>query len=269
MRFTRSMALGFVVLLVLAPAKGRAQERLARGWVGVVINTGVGQANAAGAMVFHDYPVIESIDPGSPAERAGLQAGDIVISLNSQDLRKNPIPMQSMLVPGQTIVFRYKRNDVTKTSNILVAERPFGTTDYIAYSFIGPAPAPTPRTAPSRQTTEVVVRERQRLLPPVFVPLVFDGTPSIGIAGAELTQLNDGLREILNVKGDGIFVINVATGTPAGEAGLKSGDVIIRANREALRNPGQLIRMMHGSDANALLLHILRKSKPRTITLRW
>ena len=52
-------------------------------------------------MVFSDYPVIESIDPGSPAEKAGLQAGDILMSINSQDFRKEPIPMNSLLVPGR------------------------------------------------------------------------------------------------------------------------------------------------------------------------
>ncbi|HEX5577206.1 MAG TPA: PDZ domain-containing protein, partial [Gemmatimonadaceae bacterium] len=99
MRFTRSIALGMVVLAVLAPSKGRAQGT-SSGWIGVVITTGVGQTNSAGALVFNDYPVIESIDPGSPAERAGLRAGDILISLNSQDFRKNPIPLGSLLVPG-------------------------------------------------------------------------------------------------------------------------------------------------------------------------
>ncbi len=107
MRFTRLFGAGLVVLMSLTPVKGRGQAQPARGWVGVVITTGIGQANAAGAMVFSDYPVIESIDPGSPAERAGLQAGDMIMSLNSQDLRKNPIPMSSMLQPGQKIVFRY------------------------------------------------------------------------------------------------------------------------------------------------------------------
>jgi len=273
MRLIRTAAIGFVVLLALGPAKSRAQERSARGWVGVVITTGIGQSNSAGAMVFNDYPVIESIDPGSPAERAGLQAGDMVISLNSQDLRKNPIPDQGMLVPGQKIIFRYRRNDVTKTSTLLVAERPFGTSGHYAFSLIGPPPTRAPRS-PGAQT-EVAIRERvaardRGLMPLATIPMIFGtGTPSIGVAGAELTQLNDGLREVLNVKGEGVFVINVAIGTPAGEAGLKSGDVIIRANREALRNPGELIRMMRGAEASHLLLHILRKHKPHTITLRW
>jgi len=270
-----------VVLMSIGPvrkvrAQGEPARRQPSGWVGVVITTGIGQTTSAGAMVFHDYPVIESIDPGSPAERAGLQAGDVVISLNSQDLKKNPIPMSSMLVPGNRIVFRYRRNDVTKSSTITVAERPLGTSGHVALSIIGPAP----RGAADRARQEEIVRARMEtvrgerpaglLMPAVTVPIIFGpGTPSIGVAGAELTQLNDGLRDVLRFKGEGVFVINVAVGTPAGEAGLKSGDVIVRVDREAVRNPGELIRLMHGATANSLLLQVMRKQKPHTIRLRW
>ena len=107
MRLARQSAIGMIALLSLAPVSGRAQEAQSKGWVGIVITTGFGQSDRSGSMVFGDYPVIESIEPGSPAEKAGLQSGDIVISINSQDMRKNPIPPRSMLEPGQKAVFKY------------------------------------------------------------------------------------------------------------------------------------------------------------------
>lgn len=279
MRFTRLFGAGLVVLMSLTPVKGRGQAQPVRGWVGVVITTGIGQANAAGAMVFSDYPVIESIDPGSPAERAGLQAGDMIMSLNSQDLRKNPIPMSSMLQPGQKIVFRYMRNDVTKASTINVVERPVGTSGHFALSVIGPAASgqrPTgrlQREAAVRARTEVVLRRERApggVMPTVTVPIIFgQGTPSIAVAGAELTQLNDGLRDVLQIRGEGVFVINVAMGTPAGAAGLKSGDVIVRADREMVQNPGELLRVMQAATENSLMLQVLRKRKTHSVTLRW
>jgi S1-C subfamily serine protease len=90
-----------------------------------------------------------------------------------------------------------------------------------------------------------------------MAPLVFGTGPmSIGVAGAELTQLNDGLREFANIRGNGIFVINVPAGSLAGAAGLRSGDVILRAEKQLVETPGQLIR-------------ILRKQKLQNLTLRW
>jgi serine protease Do len=101
---------------------------------------------------------------------------------------------------------------------------------------------------------------------PLAIP---SAMPSIGIAGALLTQLNDDLRAALSVKGNGVFVINVETGTPAGEAGLKSGDVILKADRELIDNPGELLRIMRASVENAVRLEIVRKRKAQTLTLRW
>ena len=268
MKVIRSIAVSLAVLAALAPVRGEAQGRSAGGWVGVVITTGIGQTNASGAMVFNDYPVIESIDPGSPAERAGLQAGDIILSINSQDLKKNPIPMQSLLVPGHKIVFRYMRGDETRTQNVTVAERPLGTSGHTRVSIIGPVPAPDgPRAGPPELST----RTGSMLTPTVtLAPLMRGpGSPSLVLAGAELTQLNDGLREVLKMTGQGIFVVNVALGTPAGEAGLKSGDVIVRANRELLETPSELARMMRFANESALQLLVVRNRKQHSLTLRW
>jgi len=269
----------FIIIAAIIPRPGGAQEggsgqrEAVRGWVGVAYTTSIGQTDRTGAMVFKDYPVIESIDPGSPAERAGLLAGDILISINKQDFKRNPIPMGSLLVPGQKVVFRYRRNDVAKMTTLTVAERPAGTSPRLQVSIIGPAPSPrgVERANSDLPTMRVRVNERIPVAPSMSIaPLVFGtGTPSIAIAGAELTQLNEGLRKALKVKGDGLFVINVALGSPAGESGLESGDIILRAEKQLLKNPGELYRLIELAQDNSLLLQILRNQKARNVTLRW
>ena len=269
MRFIRLFALSFVVVASLTPVKTRAQGRSPAGWVGVVITTGIGTSNASGTMVFNDYPVIESIDPGSPAERAGLQSGDIILSLNSQDLRRNPIPMQSLLVPGQKILFKYKRNDEMRSLSLTVAERPVGTAGHTVVSLIGPAP--DQQSVMLRTRRDVELSRAGTIMPAItLAPIIRGpGSPSLVIAGAELTQLNDGLRDVLKVSGAGVFVVNVALGTPAGESGLKSGDVIVKVNREVLQSPGELVRMMHFAPDSRLRLEILRNRKQHSLTLAW
>ena len=93
--------------------------------------------------------------------------------------------------------------------------------------------------------------------------------PSIVIAGALLTQLNSDMRDALSVKGNGLLVINVQSGTPAGIAGLRGGDVILKADKMLVGNPGELIRIIRASVDNALRLDVIRKRKAQTITLRW
>ena len=266
MRLSRSIAVSAVVLLSIAPV-ARAQEAQSKGWVGIVITTGVGQTDRAGSMVFNDYPVIESIEPGSPAERAGLQAGDLIVSINSQDMRSNPVPPRAMLEPGQKVLIRYRRNDAIRTATVLIEPRPAGNPQTYRLSIIGPVPGPGRSEAGPGQ--RVTIRQSTRPMVEISPLAMPTGTPSIGIFGALLTQLNADMRDALSVKGNGVFVINVETGTPAGEAGLKSGDVILRAGGEAIGNPAELIRIMRAATENNVRLQLIRKRRPQVVTLRW
>ncbi|MEO5580397.1 MAG: PDZ domain-containing protein [Gemmatimonadaceae bacterium] len=261
------IAAGFASLVSFAPSLARAQREMQRGWVGIAYTTGIGQSDRTGAMIFKDYPVIESIEPGSPAERAGLQAGDLILSLDAQDLRKNPMP-PSMLEPGRRLVFRYRRNDVAKTGTLIVASRPTGAQERTVFEFI--QPVPTPRRSPREAMPPGSQRVRLDVPSPLLgapAPLAF--SPSIGVAGAVVTELNQDLRELLELTTNGVFVVNVALGTPASESGLRSGDVIVVANRVAVRNPGELLSLLRADDNNSVRLEIIRRKRQQLITLGW
>ena len=153
---------------------------------------------------------------------------------------------------------------------LIVAQRPAGTSRRVEYTIIGPDMSAGRRAQAERDVNRRVM-SRTPLAPMVVIPpMIFgSGTPSIGIAGAELTRLNEGLRKALKVNGDGLFVIHVVDGTPAGQAGLMSGDVIVRAERELVQNPGQLIRLMNEAADNSLILKVLRERRERTLKLQW
>lgn len=62
-----------------------------------------------GNVTFPSYPVIESVQPGSPAERGGMRPYDVVLAQNGHDLVANP-PAQPALA-GDTVVFLVRRRD--------------------------------------------------------------------------------------------------------------------------------------------------------------
>jgi serine protease Do len=69
--------------------------------------------------------VVEDVAPGSPAEKAGLQVGDVITEVNSQPVHTsadlvNPIADTPI---GQSVQLRYMRNKQAKDITLTVADR--------------------------------------------------------------------------------------------------------------------------------------------------
>jgi S1-C subfamily serine protease len=55
---------------------------------------------------FFDAPVVESVEPGSPAEKAGLRSGDVMVQLNGKDIRGQEVDFARLLRPGAKVAVR-------------------------------------------------------------------------------------------------------------------------------------------------------------------
>lgn len=88
------------------------------------------------------------------------------------------------------------------------------------------------------------------------------------VAGAELTELNQGLADYFGTD-SGVLVLNAAEGTPAADAGIRSGDVIVRANGIDVNSILELRRAVEaaarGSDIE---LRVLRRGQNVDVRLR-
>jgi predicted metalloprotease with PDZ domain len=65
-----------------------------------------------------DYPIIESVQPGSPAAVAGMKAGDIVAVQDGYDLVGNPPPRPALA--GDTVRFVVWRGDQKLTIPVVM-----------------------------------------------------------------------------------------------------------------------------------------------------
>ena len=101
-------------------------EEIQRGYLGIQIQPiDADMANALGVEPRRGE-FIQSVQPGEPAERAGLRAGDVVLKVNGEDV--TPDQTLSWLVaniaPGTTVPLRILRDGSQSNLNVTVGRRP-------------------------------------------------------------------------------------------------------------------------------------------------
>jgi C-terminal processing protease CtpA/Prc len=237
-----------------------------RGWIGLNFETPMADRLLSGDYLvrFLHYPGIVSVDPGSPAEQAGVRRGDTLVALNGVDVLRE-IAINKVLAPESRVVLRLRREGSMREVPVTVAETP---DRIVAYRVSTRPPVVLGGAAP--EAREVVTF---RTLAPSVV-----GAPTPGdvvvvrsfnaLGGARVEAISGGLADVLGVK-EGLLVTEVAPASPALNAGLTAGDVIVRAGGRRITSVAELSERMRNSDSRSLRLDLVRKGKQRSVTLRW
>lgn len=252
----------------VAVAVESARGRGARGYIGVTFD-GL-WARPPGSrddniIRFYEYPQIALVEVSSPADRAGVLAGDTLVALNGDDVKENEIAFGKLLIPRKRITMRVRRDGSAKDLIVTVAEAP---EYYVRRIERTPGVAVAPR-APTPQGTPGQVQ-------------VYSGTPSVrgarpptafywfgdALAGARLETVSDGLARALDVP-EGVLVIRTVPGTATYDAGLREGDVVTHVGNTKVRSVTDLQRALTNGDERERRLVIVREKKQRQITLRW
>ena len=249
------------------------------GWLGITVSDNALVDENFNAF-YEAYPVVSRVDERSPAAKAGIKRGDVLISFDSHDMRGAAVEMKKWLKPGSPFVLQLRRNDVMREMRGIVGKRPEGWEE-VAIVTVTPGQEIASRAGtfggvplkPSRVTLRRQMPAPEPL-PQVLAPAMGYGGGVYPFAGAEFTALNDDLCEALGVKPEGVFVTNVMEGSAARAAGLRGGDIILRADAIKIDSPFDLVRAIRNADLrattdHAIELRILRKNKQQTLTLRW
>ena len=252
----RSCIGAVVALLVFGIPVARAQRVEARVQISPASYLGVGvmdlgeEAGREIGLVDPHGIEITSVQSGSPAERAGLQRGDIVLTFRDER------------VEGQEQFAR------------LVRETPAGRAVELGIVRDGRRSAVSVEIG--RRETRIATRrvleatedglERMKREFGDFGGLTFrleGGVPRVRIAsrnrwlGVELEDLEGQLAAYFGVE-RGVLVTHVREGSPADEAGLRAGDVIVGVDGRAARRAGDIGRLLEDETGEAVSLEIVR-----------
>src|SRR5882724_4631089 len=176
--------------------------RVVRGWLGIVIQDVTDQLAGSFGVKEREGVLVAEVMKGSPAETAGLRAGDVVVELSGTPIKEVPDLQRRIasIRPGQTMKLTVIRDKKPVAVTVKIGEMP---------------------------ADEPVVAEAP-------------GNDEWGLSVEALTG-DAALRLDLPVS-RGLLVTDVQPGSPAEKAGLRRGDVILELSRRPADDAASLFK---------------------------
>ena len=199
----------------------RDKGRVTRGWLGVSIQPltpelarSFGSKDAKGVL-------INEVVPDSPAAKAGLKPGDILLEFEGRPMEGTGDLQRAVgfFSPDRTAKVKVWRDQTEKTVEVKVGQ--------------------APDERPTQQARSGGGRARSML-------------------GLEVRPVTPEIARQLNLRStEGVIVVRVEDGSPAAEAGVQRGDVVKQLNSQAVRTMAdfeRLTRDMKEGDPLTVLL---------------
>lgn len=218
-----------------------------RSYLGVALQAMGNDIREQFGLGLREGALISDVRPDTPAEKAGLQVGDIILRFNKRDIEDSEdlVDVVERSVPDKDYPVVILRDNKRQTINVKLEPMPKDYTPALQRAFGNDDQAE--ESTPEPQEVEV-----EKL-------------------GMEVSELTDDLSQQLGLddKVDGIVVTSVKGGSPAAEAGLSSGDIIQRVGTKPVKSVDQFRQAV--KDANldrGLLLHIKRANGSAFVVIK-
>jgi serine protease Do len=195
--------------------------KVIRGYMGVAIQAVDPDMAKAFGLSHGGGALISDVSANSPASKAGLQTGDIVLQLN-RDAVNGPDDLSvhvSQMAPGTVAHLQVFRNGQNKDVDVTLGE--------------SPEKPPTAQNNPEAPT---------------------------GLKGMQVQNITPEIARQLKLPSatTGVVVTEVEPSSAAEAAGLQRGDVIQEVNRKPVHDVSQFRQAMSGSSNQSVLLLVNR-----------
>ena len=176
----------------------QAKGRVTRGWLGVSIQPLPPELAKSFGVKDDKGVLLSEVLPDSPAAKAGLQSGDILLEFQGKRMEA-PADLQravGLTSPGAHATVKIRRDQGEKTLEVQLGE------------------------APAEREARALGQPGRR-----------------SILGLDVRPITPDIAWQLNLRStDGVVVARVADGSPAKEAGIQRGDVIREVNGQEIRS---------------------------------
>ncbi len=209
--------------------------KVTRGFLGVFIEGITPDLAKAFELKSNKGALVTDVDPDGPGSKAGLEAGDAIIELNGKPIKDNTdLRLKiSQTAPGTRVTLKLIRKGKEKTVAVKLGELP------------ADALASTRESPVAGRATEA-------------------------LTGVRLDDLDRNTRRQIELPNriEGALVMKVDRDSPAYEAGLREGDVIIEINREEVRDAETAVKLSKKSESGQMLLRVWSRGGIRFIPIK-
>ena len=237
-----NVGIGFAIPAYIADDVVRrliADGKIDRGYLGASIqNLDADSAESLG-LRSRDGALIADVTPGAPADQAGLQPSDVVVSVNGRrvDNASQLTRQVASARPGQTLTLGVIRNGASRNVTVRAGLRP-------SEQELAGGSGPSVNRPAANTRLGVTVR-----------PLDEAARRQYGVPA--------------NVRG--ALIDSVEAGSDAQAKGLRPGDVIVRANDRAITGPADIAAVVdeaRRANRQNLLLFIYRGGRTQGVAVR-
>jgi serine protease Do len=206
-----------------------------RGWLGVKIRNITEDLAESLGVPENSGALVESVSPGGPAQKAGLQDGDIIVRFDGKDISTSrSLPKVVARIPAGTI----STVDIVRKGQKQSLKVEIGLLKEDDDARKGPA-AKGATPAPGGKGTEKSDKA------PDKAPAA-DGAKALAtlVPGLKLAPIDDALRKQfgLNTKVQGMVVTEVDAQSQAGQKGVRQGDVVVEVANDPVVTVDDVVR---------------------------
>ena len=236
-----SAGIGFAVPSDMAKsviAELKEKGAVTRGWLGVNIQQVTKDLAAGLGLQKPEGALVSNVTENSPAAKSGLQAGDVIVAVNGERIKKmRELPRRvARLAAGQKAAFGIVRSGKERTIDVVIGKMP--------------------------GAEKMAAANPEKSAKPRF--------------GMTLAAIDDRTRARFGIGKDvsGVVVVAVAPGSIAAEKGLRPGDVVRRVSGQEISGPGDLSRLLakateqaREKERKAVLVLVNRQGNDRYVAL--
>ena len=257
-----ALHLSLAVALFAAAVTSRAMADPTPGWpdshssayLGVHIEDVTPEQAAALKLNQNNGAVITYVDQDGPACRAGLKSNDVIVGFNGSKVESSE-QLGSLIhstAAGQTITLTIIRSSQSKDMKVALGAWPHMPPH--SQAFVAPLP-PVAFTGPAMAAP---------MVPEIDVPSF---TVLSSHHGLVVEPLSSQMADYFGVpRGSGVMVRSVEKGSPAGAAGLKACDIIVKINNEPVHDMADWGRNMRVRGGK-ISMSIMRDKREQTVVI--